>query len=71
MLYEFISRRFTEPGDVEQALKILHDSDGLEKARSLAWEHAGFAVAAIMKLPDSPARSSLIRIVDLALHRSS
>jgi geranylgeranyl pyrophosphate synthase len=71
VLYEMISRRFSENGDVKTGLELLHASNGLERARELAWEHASYAVAAIMKLPSSPARSALIRIVDLALHRKS
>eukprot|EP00475_Leptophrys_vorax_P043424 TRINITY_DN8362_c0_g1_i7.p1 TRINITY_DN8362_c0_g1~~TRINITY_DN8362_c0_g1_i7.p1 ORF type:complete len:410 (-),score=118.32 TRINITY_DN8362_c0_g1_i7:1779-3008(-) len=71
VLFEMISRRFSEAGDVQTSLELLKESNGMKRARELAWEHASFAVAAIMKLPRSTARSSLIRIVDMALHRKS
>jgi all-trans-nonaprenyl-diphosphate synthase len=70
-LHSMISRRFSGPNDKEQAITILQSTNGLQKARDLAWDHAGFAVAAAMRLPESKYRESLIRIVDLALHRKS
>ena len=50
-LLTLIGRRFKCAGDVERAASWVARSDGVEKTRRLAGEHAAFAVAAIDALP--------------------
>jgi len=52
-----------------QALRFVDRSNSMERARQLAIDYAGNAVAAALQLPDSPARSGLISLVDRVLNR--
>lgn len=70
-LIELTERRFSEPGDVEKALLVLKQSKGIEKARELAQKHADLAVCAILQLKPSEARMGLVRLVSMALERTT
>lgn len=67
---DLIRRQFREPGDVERALELVRQSDGIERTLALAKEHCGRAVAAISHLAPSPARDGLIGLTEKVLTRS-
>lgn len=50
-LGELVQRRFKGEGDVERALQLVEASDGMQRARALAAQHAGEAAAALARLP--------------------
>lgn len=54
-----IEREFSQAGDLEEALKIIKESTGLEQARSLAANHAHLALESLNCLKASPACQSL------------
>ena len=74
-LNQLIRRKFKEPGDVERALEAVQATDGLERTRLLAAEHAAAAVAALERLPPTAsaealvARQALVSITERVLSR--
>ncbi|CAO2209889.1 unnamed protein product [Urochloa humidicola] len=52
-LREIVEQGFDDPSNVKTALKYLSKSQGIEKTRLLAAEHAKLAAHAIDDLPDS------------------
>ena len=54
-----VQRRFSEPGDVEQALSLVHKSEGMQRTAALARYHADVAQHALSMLPPSDARAAL------------
>jgi all-trans-nonaprenyl-diphosphate synthase len=64
-----IEREFNQPGDLEAAIALVHDSGGIEQARDLAAAHATSAIAHLSDLPDSEARQALIDLSDYILKR--
>jgi geranyl diphosphate synthase len=50
-LHALIKRRFRQEGDVDMALKLVKNSQGVSRAKELAEEHAREAVAALDRLP--------------------
>ncbi|XP_039814960.1 solanesyl-diphosphate synthase 1, mitochondrial-like isoform X1 [Panicum virgatum] len=52
-LHEIVEQGFDDPANVEMALKYLSKSQGIEKTRLLAAEHAKLAADAIDGLPES------------------
>jgi len=61
-LLDLISRKFESPGDVDEALALVQQSQGLQKCRDLAQVHAERAIEAIMTLKPSEARDSLVAL---------
>lgn len=55
-LATLIEREFAEEGDFEQALSIVHSSQGIARSRELAALHAHDAIACLQVLPHSEAR---------------
>ncbi|KAH7435836.1 hypothetical protein KP509_06G081100 [Ceratopteris richardii] len=55
-LNDLISRRFKNPGDVELAVELLQKTDGIERTRKLASEHALQAADAVNAFPFSSSR---------------
>lgn len=69
-LQPMVDRRFSRAGDVEAAISIVERSDGLEKTRELATNHARIAVDSLVAaLPPSEHRSALINLADNVLTR--
>lgn len=69
-LRPLVMRRFKEKGDKQTALEYLYkDSKSMDKARALALFHAEKAVEAILRLPQSEARDSLIRLTHAVITR--
>jgi geranylgeranyl pyrophosphate synthase len=69
-LKPLVMRRFKDKGDKQTALEYLYKSPtAMNKARALALYHADKAVEAIMRLPQSEARDSLVRLTHAVITR--
>jgi len=69
-LRPLVMRRFKEKADKQTALEYLYKSDtAMDKARDLAKFHAQRAVDALLRLPQSEARDSLIRLTHTCITR--
>ncbi|BAY45559.1 polyprenyl synthetase [Scytonema sp. HK-05] len=64
-----IEREFAQEGDLEQAISLIHDSQGIARAKELADHHAKLAVEHIAELPSSESRACLIKMGDYVLSR--
>jgi all-trans-nonaprenyl-diphosphate synthase len=64
-----IEREFSEEGDIEQALSLVKESNGIQKARELAIYHAKLAVQHLECLTPSTASQALADMADYALSR--
>jgi geranylgeranyl pyrophosphate synthase len=65
-------RKFKEPGDVELALRCIHEADGVKRTKKLATIHAEKAMDAVMEaIEPSPFRDSLIHLACRVVDRSS
>ncbi|MEM6869322.1 MAG: solanesyl diphosphate synthase [Cyanobacteria bacterium P01_F01_bin.3] len=68
-LKTLIEREFSQPEDFEQALDLVHNSQGITRARALATHHAQHAVERLGALPPSPSRRALEEISEYVLRR--
>ncbi|MFM2428877.1 MAG: hypothetical protein RLZZ511_90 [Cyanobacteriota bacterium] len=68
-LRQLIERQFSQEGDLEEALAIVHGSQGIERSRELASYHSQQAVASLRELPASEAKDSLLALTDYVLSR--
>ena len=64
-----IEREFAQPGDLEQALTLVKDSQGIERSRELATHHAQAAVEQLEILAPSDSRQVLLKLTDYVLSR--
>ncbi|MEA5618877.1 solanesyl diphosphate synthase [Cronbergia sp. UHCC 0137] len=64
-----IEREFAQEGDLEQALELIQDSQGINQARELAAHHAKSAAEHISILENSESRQTLIELTDYVLSR--
>jgi len=69
-LRPMIMRRFKNKGDKQKALEYLYKSEfAMDRAKGLAGFHAQSAVDALVRLPQSEARDSLIRLTHKVITR--
>jgi len=69
-LKPMIMRRFKNKGDKQAALEYLYKSEfAMDRAKGLAGFHAQSAVDALVRLPQSEARDSLIRLTHKVITR--
>jgi all-trans-nonaprenyl-diphosphate synthase len=68
-LAQLIEREFSEAGDFEQALAMIHSSRGIERSRELAAQHAREALDCLQVLPPSESRQALLDLSDYVLRR--
>jgi len=68
-LVTLIDREFKQKGDIEQALQIVNESQGINRARELAGYHAKLAVKQLECLKPSGASRSLFELADYVLSR--
>jgi len=76
-LHILIKRRFRQEGDVETALRLVENSQGVNKAKQLAERHAKEAIAALSRLPEVVAtceaavesRNALVEITQKVINR--
>jgi all-trans-nonaprenyl-diphosphate synthase len=66
-----IEREFSEAGDFEQALELIHQSDGIARSRELATHHAESAIACLEHLPASDSQKALVELCSYVLRRVS
>ncbi|MBD2246465.1 solanesyl diphosphate synthase [Nostoc sp. FACHB-888] len=64
-----IERKFAQEGDLEQALALIQDSQGIQQARELAAHHAKLAIEHLAVLPPSESHQALINIAEYTLSR--
>ncbi|GAX39800.1 polyprenyl synthetase [Tolypothrix sp. NIES-4075] len=64
-----ISREFAQVGDLEQALALIEDSQGIVRSRDLAAEHAKLAIEHLAVLQPSECRQALTNMTDYVLSR--
>ncbi|WP_066423754.1 solanesyl diphosphate synthase [Anabaena sp. 4-3] len=64
-----IEREFAQEGDIEQALSLVEDSQGIQQARDLAAHHTKLAIDNLAVLPPSESHQALINIAEYALSR--
>lgn len=69
-LEELIDREFAQEDDLEQALALVRDSQGIQRAKDLAAYHAKAAIKYLSDLPPSDSRQALIKLTDYVLNRS-
>ncbi|HCF26530.1 MAG TPA: solanesyl diphosphate synthase, partial [Cyanobacteria bacterium UBA11049] len=68
-LEELIKRKFELDGDLDKAIALIQDSQGIKRARELAAYHANKAVEHISELPASESQQALINMTDYVLNR--
>ncbi|MEL6602821.1 MAG: solanesyl diphosphate synthase [Cyanobacteria bacterium J06614_10] len=68
-LKTLIDREFSQPEDFEQAIELVHNSQGIARARVLAQSHARHAVECLSELPPSASRQALEDISGYVLRR--
>jgi all-trans-nonaprenyl-diphosphate synthase len=68
-LEELVERQFSKPGDLESAIALITDSNGIERSRALAAHHARLAVEHLADLPSSQSKQALIDMADYVLSR--
>jgi all-trans-nonaprenyl-diphosphate synthase len=68
-LEKLIVREFENPGDLEEAIALVLDSRGINRARDLAAQHSKSAVKSLAYLPPSESRQALIDIADYVVSR--
>ena len=68
-LEELVERQFSKPGDLESAIALITDSNGIERSRALAAHHARLAVEHLADLPSSQSKQALINMADYVLSR--
>lgn len=68
-LNTLIEREFSEVGDIEMALNLVKDSDGIWRSRELATYHAKLAGKQLDCLKPSAAKASLLELTDYVLSR--
>lgn len=68
-LETLIERQFQESGDLEAAVALVKDSQGITRARDLAADHAQAAVNHLANLAPSASREALVNLTDYVLKR--
>jgi all-trans-nonaprenyl-diphosphate synthase len=68
-LEALIKRQFAQEGDLEQALELIQDSQGIERSRELAAHHAKLATEHLVALPPSESHQALVNIAEYNLSR--
>jgi all-trans-nonaprenyl-diphosphate synthase len=64
-----IEREFAQDGDLEQAIALVKDSQGIQRSRELAAHHAQAAVAHLSGFPATESRQALLELADYVLSR--
>ena len=68
-LEALIERKFAAEGDLEKAIALIQDSQGIARSRELAAYHANKAVEHLNDLPPSESRQALINMTEFVLNR--
>jgi geranylgeranyl pyrophosphate synthase len=70
-LQTLIDRKFSEFGDVDEAVKLVNSSKGLKRAKDLAVAQADLAINTVLALSPSPARDALAHLAFKVVSRKS
>lgn len=57
-------------GDVDEALELVHKSDGIARAKDVAAVQAEKAMSAVLTLQESPAREALVQLAHKIVTRN-
>jgi all-trans-nonaprenyl-diphosphate synthase len=68
-LQVLIERELTEPGDLEEAIALINNSQGIAKSRALAESFSAQALGHLEKLPPSPSKHALAELTDYIIKR--
>lgn len=68
-LLELVDGRFKKEGSLEEALGLVEQGGGIVRARQLARDEADIALRQLDVLPESPAKESMVAMVDYVLER--
>jgi all-trans-nonaprenyl-diphosphate synthase len=68
-LQVLIERELTEPGDLEEAIALINNSQGIERSRTLAESFSAQALQRLEKLPSSPSKQALVELTDYIIKR--
>jgi all-trans-nonaprenyl-diphosphate synthase len=68
-LQVLIERELTEPGDLEEAIALINNSQGIERSRALAESFSAQALKRLEKLPSSPSKQALVELTDYIIKR--
>ncbi|MDJ0702720.1 MAG: solanesyl diphosphate synthase [Leptolyngbyaceae cyanobacterium MO_188.B28] len=68
-LAKVIEREFAEDDDLDQAVALIHDSNGIERSRQLASTHVQKAIKCLGDLPPSESRQALFDLSQYVLRR--
>ncbi len=69
ILEVLIEREFTQDGDLDQAIDLIAESEGIERSRELATHHAHQAIKHLADLSPSVSHQSLIDMAEYVLKR--
>jgi len=64
-----IRKRRKQEKEVQRALGLLRDSNAVKKARADAFAFGQIAKKSLDSVADSPAKASMVRLVDFVLSR--
>ncbi len=64
-----IEREFAQDDDLEQAIALVKDSQGIQRSRELAASHAHAAVEYLANFPATESRQALLELADYVLSR--
>ncbi|MGF1603714.1 MAG: solanesyl diphosphate synthase [Thermosynechococcaceae cyanobacterium] len=64
-----LERQLQESGDLEEALMLVHNSQGIVRSRQLAEQYSQQAVEHLAGVPQSEARQALLEVADYTLKR--
>lgn len=64
-----IEREFAQDGDLEQAIALVKDSQGIQRSRELAASHAQAAIAHLSGFAATESRQALLELADYVLSR--
>lgn len=64
-----IEREFSQEGDIEKALDLIHSSQGIPRSKELASQYGQSALKHLECLASSPSKDVLIELVDYVLSR--
>jgi all-trans-nonaprenyl-diphosphate synthase len=68
-LRQLIDREFSEASDLEEALALVKDSQGIARSRELAAYHSQQALLNVRDMPASETKDSLVALTDYVLSR--
>ena len=68
-LNNLILRRFSQPGDIETAYRLVCESEGLQQTQMLAIKYKEQAIHAIRDMKDSSEKQKLIYIGEKVINR--